>query len=128
MAQFYLFDWVSPPSEKPDQHGNHWYTVVIGDDKVAILAKNAPEAGRSYYGYIEDVTSKAGKQYRRFRRQQVPEDVEIPRDKPQGPKQQSMGLEFQQLVEVVKDLEERVKRLEDGEGALTEREVEDIPF
>lgn len=72
MGQFHNIEWVSPPSETPDQHGNHWYTVKIAGRNVQTLAKNPPQVGQ-VYGEVSEETSKAGKKYYRLRRQQVPE-------------------------------------------------------
>jgi hypothetical protein len=65
-------------SDFQDMHGNYWCTANLEgvSEPVKWVLKDPTkiEIGQSYYGEIKDATSKAGKPYLRFYKQQPPED------------------------------------------------------
>lgn len=118
MAKFYNIEWVSPPSKESDNYGNYWYTVIIDGKKLRQLAKNPPETGQRY-GEITKETSKAGKEYFRFRPKQVPDGVS-PAEMPSGPSQGvSMAQSSSEILTLLRDIQSRLKRLM-GEDEATE--------
>ena len=75
MAQEYTVANVQVGDAK-DQHGNSWVALHFEGvaESASALMKNIPEVGQRLYGSITTETSKAGKQYKRFRREQRPEN------------------------------------------------------
>jgi hypothetical protein len=65
------------PSDFKDQHGNTWCDVafegVSEPVKWVVKDPSKAEVGKSYYGEIEQKTSKAGKPYQRFYSKTKPE-------------------------------------------------------
>jgi hypothetical protein len=61
------------PSDFQDQNGNYWCDMALKgvSEPVKIVVKDPTQFkdGQSLYGHITDETSKAGKAYRRFRRE-----------------------------------------------------------
>ena len=71
MAADYRVKTVRATGE-PDQYGvtNYWVGFEGHQNDVLIRAKNAPEVGGMEYGTVSQETSKAGKQYFKFKREQ----------------------------------------------------------
>lgn len=71
MASDYRVKTVKATGE-PDQYGvtNYWVGFEGHQNDVLIRAKNAPEVGGMEYGTVSQETSKAGKQYFKFKREQ----------------------------------------------------------
>lgn len=70
-----------------DNHGNYWCSMVLEGvgEPVRIVVKDPMqfESGMTLYGDISEETSKAGRQYLRFRRAERPEGERSPtKDKP----------------------------------------------
>ena len=120
MANFYNIEWVSPPSESADQHGNRWHTIIIQDRKIKTLAKNPPQVGQ-VYGEITEETSQAGKPYHRFRRKQVPDGVTPPSPGVNPPSAASVGAESSELLRLVREIHAEVV------GPQTEVVPEEVP-
>lgn len=71
MASEYRVKTVKQSGE-PDQYGNYGYWVEFEGHQSSVLmrAKNAPEVGGMEYGTVSQETSKAGKPYFKFKREQ----------------------------------------------------------
>lgn len=69
------------PSDFKDDFGNVWcnaeFEGVAGQVRWVVKDPSAQIVGKTYYGEIRDATSKAGKTYKRFHKEQ-------PQDSPQG--------------------------------------------
>lgn len=72
------------PSDFKDQMSNFWCDVVFEGVsepcKWVMQAKTIPtiQVGEAVYGHIEQMTSKAGKTYNRFKKDQLPEKAPDP--------------------------------------------------
>lgn len=127
MAKFYNIEWVSPPSETPDNHGNYWYSIKIDGKTIKQLAKNPPTTGQRY-GEITKETSRSGKEYYRFRPQRVPDGVS-PGQMGMNPSSDGNGLRLAQnsseILDMLRDIQSRLKRLM-GEDEATEAKEDKI--
>lgn len=78
MAQDYVLTAFNP-SDFQDPHGNTWCDAAFQgvSEPVKIVVKDPTQykEGQTLYGEITDATSKAGKSYLRFKRQQKPEQA-----------------------------------------------------
>lgn len=121
MAKFYNIEWVSPPSETPDQHGNRWYSLKIEGKTIKQLAKNPPTIGQRY-GEITKETAKSGNVYYRFRPQKVPDGVS-PGQMGIDSSSDGNGLRLAQnsseILTMLRDIQSRLIRLM-GEDVATE--------
>lgn len=79
MAQEYTVTQFQP-SDFRDDHGNTWCDMVlqgIGEPvKIVVKDPNSITTGAVLYGTVKEMTSKAGKQYNRFYREQRPEQAQ----------------------------------------------------
>lgn len=74
-------------SDFQDQNGNYWCSAIflgVGEPvKWVVKDPTTVSVGQKVYGRITDETSKAGKAYRRFRREKKPDTTYTPvNDKP----------------------------------------------
>lgn len=99
MAKFYTIKWASPASDPLPPHNNVWQTIILEgyDPKVKISVKEAHKAGDQIYGDVTKEQSKAGAEYYRFRKQQVPDGVE-------RPQQTTLPANNSELMTLVKEI------------------------